>query len=436
MSEFPKSKQWYERARKSLAGGVSSQFRAGSPHPMFYERGEGAYIWDVDGNRLLDFTLSQGPLILGHSHQEVLDSMQRAMRRGQLFAGQHEEEVELAETLQRLIPSAQRVRFSSTGSEADHAAMRLARFVTGRRKIVKFEGQYHGWFDNISWNVNPKPDEMGPREKPNAVAWGGGIPQEGAEDLVILPWNDLAAVEAVFEREGGEVAAIITEPVMCNQGCIEPGPGFLEGLREICDRYDAALIFDEIITGFRIDLGGAQSYYGVTPDLSVFGKALASGMPLSALVARERFLAPVEQNAVYHAGTMNSNNLCIAAAAATLKVLERDDRAAHKRIVRLGSRLRDGLAELGARHGLPLKVQGPGPMFHAGFSARDEVRDYRDTLAYDTAGYARFSKGMLARGVRLIGRGLWYISAAHTDEHVETTLTTADAVLAEMKVGA
>lgn len=435
--QFPKSKQWFERARRSLAGGVSSQFRAATaPHPMFYERGDGAYVWDVDGNKLLDFTLSQGPLILGHSHPEVLDSIERAMRLAQLLAGQHEEEVELAETLQRLIPGAERVRFSSTGSEADHTAMRLARFVTGRPKTIKFEGHYHGWFDNISFNVNPSEEQLGPRDGSPAVPWGGGIPERSAEDLIFLPWNDLAAVKAAFERDGEQIAAVITEPVMCNQGCIEPQPNFLQGLRELCDRYGAALIFDEIITGFRLDLGGAQRHYGVTPDLSVFGKALASGTPLSALVGTERFMAPIEDNAVYHAGTMNSNNICVAAAMATVRVLERDDQAAHKRIVRLGSQLRDGLQGLGRRHGLPLKVQGPGPMFHVGFTDRSEVQEYRDTLSYDKALYGRFAQGMLERGIRLIGRGLWYVSAAHSDEHVATALESASQVLEELKTEA
>ena len=437
MSKYPQSEKWYERARKSLAGGVSSQFRAGSPpHPMFYERGEGPYIWDVDGNQLLDFTLSQGPLILGHSHPEVLEAIDSAMRRGQLFAGQHEQEVVLAETLQRLVPSAERVRFSSTGSEADHAVLRLARHVTGRSKFIKFEGQYHGWFDNVSFNVNPSADQLDTPGSPHAIPWGGGIPDSAAEAIVPLPWNDLNAVSQVLEKQGDQISAIITEPVMCNQGCIEPEPGFLPGLRELCDRYGVALIFDEIITGFRLDLGGAQRYYGVTPDLSVFGKALASGLPLSAVVGREEFMKPLEENAVFHAGTVNSNNICIAAATATVAVLERDNEEAHKHIVRLGTSLRDGLQELGERHGLPLKVQGPGAMFHMGFSDQDKISDYRDTLSYDKGLYAQFAQAMLSRNVRLIGRGLWYISAAHTEEHIDHALNVADAVLRDLAVRA
>lgn len=432
-SRYPKSLDWYRRARNSLTAGVSSQFRAASPHPFYYDRAEGACIWDVDGNKLLDFTLSQGPLILGHSHPEVLDAVQRTMRQGQLFGGQHEEEVQLAETMQRLIPSAERIRFSCTGSEAVHAALRLARYATGRQKVVKFEGHYHGWLDAISFNVNPTSDQLGAREEPPLVAWGGGIPASATEDVLVLPWNDLEAVSRLFEVRGSEIAAIITEPVMCNQGCIEPAPGFLAGLRELCDRHDVFLIFDEIITGFRLDLGGAQRKYGVTPDMAVFGKALASGMPLSALVGKERLMAPIERNEVYHAGTMNSNNLCVAAAKATVEVLERDDGAVLRRISQLGARLRDGLRELGERHHLPLLVQGPGPMFHAGFSDRSQVRDYRDTLSYDKTLYARFTEGMLASGVRIIGRGLWYVSAAHTEEHVSMALQAADGVLGELR---
>lgn len=437
MTDYPTSRRWYERARETLAAGVSSQFRAAKPHPMFYERAEGPFIWDVDGNRYLDYALSQGPMILGHSHPEVLGGINREMERGQLFAGQHAAEVELAEALARLIPSAEKVRFSSTGSEADHAVVRMARHRTGRRKVIKFEGHYHGWLDGISWSVNPPAEAAGPANEPHAVPWSGGIPQGAADDLVIVGWNDLTAVEAAFERHRGEIAAVITEPIMCNQGCIEPAPGYLRGLRELCDRHGAALIFDEIITGFRIDLGGAQAHYDVVPDLAVFGKALGSGLPISALVGGSEWFEGIEKNEVFHAGTLNSNNICIAAAVATLDALERDDRSAHQKIVALGKRLRDGLKELGAKSSLPMQVQGPGPMFHAGFlPSGGEVRSYRDVWGYDTAAYQRFARGMAARGVRLIGRGLWYVSAAHDESMIDSTLETAEAVLGEMEAEA
>jgi glutamate-1-semialdehyde 2,1-aminomutase len=427
---FATSRIWHERARRVLAGGVSSQFRAvGVFHPMHYVRAEGPRIWDADGNELLDYTLSQGPCILGHSHPELVARVQAAVARGQLYAGQHEEEVLLAEALQRLLPCAERLRFASTGSEAAQACIRLARALTGRKRIVKFDGQYHGWLDSVAFNVAPAGNTAGGPPVP----WCGGIAESAAADLICLPWNDLEAVRQAMARHGSEVAAIITEPVMCNQGCIEPAPSFLQGLREICDAHSSALIFDEIITGFRLSLGGAQAHYGVTPDLALFGKALGSGFPIAAIAGRARWMAPLEAGAAYHAGTMNGNNACVAAALATVEILERDDRAALRQITRLGSALRDGLARLGAKHGL--RVQGPGPMFHAGFSALPRATEYRHVAADDRPAYQAFCRGMLLQGVRLIERGLWYVSAAHTEADIAATLTRAETVLEAMAAG-
>ncbi len=428
---YATSRQLYQRAQRVLAGGVSSQFRAlNVPHPMFYERASGARIWDVDGNELIDFTLSQGPCILGHSHPELLARVGAALAKGQLFAGQHRDELELAETLQRLVPSAERVRFASSGSEAAHALLRLARHVTGKPKFIKFTGHYHGWLDNSSFNVAPPRDQRNDPTRP--IPWGGGIPPALAGDVVPLPWNNLALVEQALDRHGSEIGAIITEPVMCNQGCIEPAPGFLEGLRALCDRHDAALIFDEIIAGFRLDLAGGQSYYGVTPDMSLFGKALGGGLPLSALVGKERFLRPLAAGEVYHAGTLNGSNGSVAAALTVIDVLERDDRAGLRHIARIGSLLRDGLKEVAARLELPILLTGPGPMFHMGFTARVSVTEYDHVLDYDRTRYGEFCRSMLGRGVRLIERGLWYVSAAHTENDVLATLAAAESALKEL----
>lgn len=431
-ARFAASRALNERARRVLAGGVSSQFRAyTSFHPMFYQRAEGARIWDADGNELLDYTLAQGPMILGHSHPEVVARVAHAVAQGQLFAGQHVAELELAEALQRLIPGAERLRFASSGSEAAHACLRLARFVTGKPGWIKFEGHYHGWLDAVSWNVTPPAPGMNDTgDALDPVPWGGGVPDSAAADVVVLPWNDLDRVARVLERDGARIGAIITEPVMCNQGCIEPRPGFLEGLRALCDRHGVALIFDEIITGFRIAPGGAAAHYGVTPDLALFGKALGSGFPIAAITGRQRFMAPLEDGRAYHAGTLNGNNACVAAAAATLEVLTRDGAAAHAHIARLGARLRDGLAELGAAAGA--RVQGPGPMFWMGFSRLPRLHDARQVAAADKALYADFAARMLLEGVRLIERGLWYVSAAHTDDDVDRTLGAARRVLAAM----
>ena len=428
---FPVSNTLYERALKSLAGGVSSQFRAfGAPHPMFYDRAEGARIWDADGNELLDFTLSQGPCILGHSHPELVQRVTDSLSDGQLFAGQHLAELELAETLQQHLPSAERVRFSVSGSEAAHALVRLARFVTGRSKIIKFTGHYHGWLDNLSFSVNPPRDSSNAPQR--AVAWGGGIPDHLADEVIALRWNDLDLVEQTLNDRASEVAAIITEPVMCNQGCIEPLPGYLEGLRELCDRHDVALIFDEIITGFRMGLSGAQGHYGVTPDMALFGKALGAGFPLSALVGKQRFMEPLASNAVYHAGTLNANNASIAAGHAVIEVMGRDDGAGYRHLWQRGEKMRDGLAALGEAGKLDLRVQGPGPMFHMGFCARDRATSYDDVLDFDGGLYRDFCTGMLARGIRLIERGIWYISLAHSDADIDQALATAREVLEEL----
>jgi glutamate-1-semialdehyde 2,1-aminomutase len=429
---FAQSRAWHERARLVLAGGVSSQFRAfGVFHPMHYVRAAGARIWDADGNELLDYTLAQGPCILGHTHPELVCRVQAAVARAQLFAGQHEEEVLLAEALQRLIPCAERVRFASSGSEAAQACLRLARAVTGRQRILKFDGHYHGWLDSVAFNVAPPGNEAGDAPIP----WCDGIAGSAAADITCLPWNDLDAVRRVMARHGHEIAAIITEPVMCNQGCIEPAPGYLQGLREICDAHGSALIFDEIITGFRLGLGGAQAHYGVTPDLALFGKALGSGFPLAAITGRDGWMSPLEAGSAYHAGTMNGNNACIAAGLATVDVLERDDGAALRHIAALGTRLRDGLAERGAAHGLALRLQGPGPMFHMAFSALPRASEYRHVATDDRAAYQAFCRGMLMRGVRLIERGLWYVSAAHTEADIAATLAAADEVLGMIAAG-
>jgi glutamate-1-semialdehyde 2,1-aminomutase len=433
VKSYEKSRALYERACQSLAGGVSSEFRRFSqPHPLFYAGGRGSHTVDVDGNEYLDFTLSQGPLILGHSHLEVLAAVARASESGQLFAGQHLGELELAEKLQSLIPSAERVRFSLSGSEAIHAALRLARAATGRSKFLRFEGHYHGWLDNVAIGISATSEEqLGSREHPNAVRWSAGLPALVEEECLLLPWNDLALVEQTLAADHDEIAAVLTEPIMCNSGCIPPEPGFLEGLRGLCDRFGVLLIFDEVITGFRVSTGGAQQYLGVVPDLAVFGKAMASGYPISALVGHERWMRHIAAGKVIHAGTMNSGNPSVAAALATVSLLEREDIPA--RLFELGQRLRDGLHGAAQEAGLPLRVQGPGPMFHAGFTRRETVRDYRDTLYYDRALYARFVLAMQESGIRLIGRGLWYVSAAHTPDEIDHCIDVAREAFADLK---
>jgi glutamate-1-semialdehyde 2,1-aminomutase len=434
MNSYAQSKELYERASQVLAGGIASEFRRFStPYPLFYARAVGSRIWDVDGNEYLDFTLSQGPMILGHSHPAVLEAVANASQSGQLFAGQHLQELELAELLQKEIPCAELIRFSLSGSEADHAAIRVARAITGRPKFLRFEGHYHGWLDGMASGIAaPNLEALGSRENPNLIAWTQGLPPHALEETLLLPWNDLELLTKTVEAHADELAAIIMEPVMCNSGCIPPLPGFLEGARELCTKHGIALIFDEVITGFRLGSGGAQAWFGVTPDLAVFGKAMASGYPISVLAGKRDWMRPIAEGKVIHAGTMNSGNPSIAAALATVRTLL--DQKIPSALSKKGTLLMQGLGKAGEVTGHALKVQGMGAMFHVGFTKQETINDLRDTFAYDKAKYAQFVAGMQERGVRLIGRGLWYVSAAHTPAEIDHAVSTATAVLKDIPV--
>ncbi|HWK58500.1 MAG TPA: aspartate aminotransferase family protein [Parapedobacter sp.] len=425
-NRYRESARLLARAKHVLASGVSSEFRKyNHPHAIFYSHGKSSRIYDVDGNEYLDFTLSQGPLIVGHSHPHVVAAIADYSATGQLYAGQHIKEVELAEKLHELIPSAELMRFCLDGSEAVQTALRVARAKTGKQKFLRFEGHYHGWLDNVAWGIStPSADALGSREEPTVYAWSGGLAARSRDEFLAMPWNDLELVRAAVAEHHSDLAAIITEPVMCNNGCIPPADGFLQGLRAICDEYGIALIFDEVITGFRLGLSGAQGYYGVFPDLAIFAKAIASGYPISAIVGKREWMDEIASARVIHAGTMNSGNATVAAALATIEVLERDPDT-YTRMFRLGHRLMDGLRAAATETGQPLLVQGMGPMFNTAFAPLTAMRDYRDTLQADKAKLGRFIAGLHDRGIRVIGRGLWYISAVHTEEDIDEAISVA-----------
>ena len=431
-SSYEKSEKLLHRAKKVLAGGVSSEFRKYNyPHALFYSHAEGSRIHDVDGHEYLDFTLSQGPMLIGHSHPEVLQAVRAYTEKGQLYAGQHIQEVELAEKLNRLIPSAELMRFCLDGSEAVHTALRVARAKTGRPKFVRFEGHYHGWLDNVCWGIStPSLEALGSREHPNVYPWSAGLPAQSQDEAIVLPWNDLKLLQKTVDQRHNDIAAIITEPIMCNNGCVLPEKGYLSGLRNLCDQYNIALIFDEVITGFRVALGGAQAYFGVIPDLSIFAKALGSGYPISAVVGKREWMRLVEEGKVIHAGTMNSSSPTVAAALATLNILEREQ--PHERMYGYGKKLRDGLRQAALETRQNLLVQGLGPIVHTGFTPLSRVKDYRDTFAYDRDKLNKFIAGMHNHGVRVIGRGLWYISAIHTEDDIAQAIETAREVLKEI----
>ena len=317
---FTESKARMAEHARVVAGGVNSFVRAGiAPTPLVFERAEGPWLFDADGNRLIDYYLGMGPMILGHSPPAVVAAVREQVGRGILFAGQGAQEAEAARLVCDMVPCAERVRFGSSGTEMDQAAIRLARAATGRRTIVKFEGHYHGWLDNVHWSNAPGVAEAGPADAPVAVAGGKGQDPAAADGLAICVWNDLARLEARLAK--GDVAAVLMEPVMCNSGAIAPLPGYLEGVRASCTRTGTILVFDEVITGFRLGRGGAQARFGVTPDLAVFAKAIANGFPVAALAGRADLMDLFSTGGVIHGGTYTGQCVSMAAAVATLRAL-------------------------------------------------------------------------------------------------------------------
>lgn len=436
---YLRSRDLYERSKKSLAGGVSSSIRAGDkPFPLFFDRGSGSRIVDADNNEYIDYVLGRGPLILGHSHTEVLKAVRQQLSRGQIFAGQHELEIRASETIQRIVPCAELVRYSNSGSEAVHAALRLARAFTGRQKVIKFEGHYHGWLDNILFSFDPSPEAAGPPESPFTVPESSGQPQCDKTNMIVLPWNNVEALEKTVAQLGSEIAAIIMEPVMCNSGVSMPQAGYLASVRGICDRHGIVLIFDEVITGFRLSLRGAQGYFGVTPDLAIFGKAMASGFPLGCLAGRRHVMQLIAEGKVVHSGTFNSNPVTMAAALKTLELLEKDEGAILKKLQNSGQHLIEGIRSAAKDRHIPLVVQGHGSIFFVGFQAEHNgnqmvISDYRQTLATNQKLYERFVCAMLDKGVRLIPGGKWFLSGAHTEEDIERTVRAVGCCFAELE---
>lgn len=430
---FDASAAWNADAAQVIAGAVNSNVRlTGTPIPLCFTRGEGPYLFDLDGNRHVDYALGMGPTILGHAPPPVCEAVAQSLSRGQLFAGQARDEIDLAQRLVAMIPSAELVRIGMTGSEVVQAALRVSRAFTGRRKVVKFEGQYHGWFDNILISNAPEVAAPGanlplPRE---AKLESRGQIEHGAAEMLVLPWNDIAALESVIASHGADIAAILTEPAMCNTGAIAPQPGYLERMRELATEHGIVLIFDEVITGFRFALGGAQERFGVTPDLSTFAKAMAGGFPVSALVGRADIMRLFAEG-VNHSGTYNANLQSVVAAIATLDALAADDGAALKQAEESGLALMDGLRKIARDRDLPLRVEGWGTAFATFFAPADlQVRDYQEFRRADGARLQAWLAELALHGIRPTGRGTWFVSSAHDAAAVEETLEVAGRVLA------
>ena len=434
-----RSRECFARAQQSLVEGVNSPSRGAavySPGPVVLERGRGSHVWDVDGNEYVDFMMSFGALIQGHAHSRIVEVVSRAIAEGSHFAAATPAETEAAERFCRMVPSAEVVRFANTGSEATMLALRLARAHTGRTKFLKFEGHYHGWYDPYCLNGHSHPiEQIGPPENPTKIPDSEGIPSAVFDDVIVAAWNDVQMLEKILREHGHELAAVITEPIMANMGCIPPRDGYLQKLCDLAHQYGALFILDEVVTGFRYAPGGCQQLYNLKPDLSTFGKALGAGFPIGAVAGPRAILDRMRwsEHMVLHYGTFNGHRLTMNVVAANLDLLAAE--GTHRKLFAVGDAAIAGLRDLFRRHQIRAIVQGFGPMFQIYFAERDAVHDYRDYCQFvDTKKYSRFVHRLLEHGIYMTpSNGLhWIISTAHTEEDVETLLAAADQACKEL----
>ncbi len=432
LERTPTSRALFERASRSIPGGAGSSARTvgfgWAPYPPFIAEGRGSRLRDVDGNEYIDYLLGLGPMILGHRHPAVTRAVADAVSEyGTCFGLPYRLEVEASEKVVEAVPGIDQVRFTNSGSEAVGTAVRLARATTGRRLIVRFEGHYHGWQDTVYWSNHVDPDLAGPAASPRPVAAGPGVPLELADTLIVLTWNDPDSFVRLMDDRGGEVAAVITEPAVFNTGCILPLPGYLELLREKTREVGAMLIFDEVITGFRFARGGAQEWFGVTPDLTTLAKGLGGGFPVAAIGGTTDAMAMIAEGRYSHSGTYNANVVQCAAVSATMDVLAEPGLFERQRA--LGGRLADGLSGLAADAGIPATVEGLGTVFQLWFSDH-AIRNWRDAEKYtDGARFTRWFQEMLLRGVMFhpLQFENLFVSLVHTDEDIDDTLAAAEA---------
>jgi glutamate-1-semialdehyde 2,1-aminomutase len=416
-----KSKRLFKKAIQLIPGGVNSPvraFKAVGGDPLFIARAKGSKIYDVDGNEYVDYVLSWGPMIAGHSHPSVLRALESAIKKGTSFGAPTPLEVELAQRVIALYPSIEKIRMVSSGTEATMSALRVARGYTGRDKIVKFEGCYHGHADGLLVKAGSGAMTFGVPDSP-------GVPKSYAQNTLTLPFNDSDKFRDLLKREGKSIACVILEPVVGNIGCVLPKPGFLETIRKETRKYGIVLIFDEVMTGFRVSRGGAQAYYGITPDMTCLGKVIGGGMPVGAYGGRKEIMSRVApEGPVYQAGTLSGNPIAMTAGIETLKILSA--RGTYEKLEKTMEQLQEGLRDASKKAGVNTKFYRAGTMFCTYFTER-EVIDYATAKTSDTAKFARFFRGMLKRGINIAPSQFeaGFISVAHTKKDIEKTIRAA-----------
>lgn len=412
-----------------VPGGVHSNFRT----PLYFEKAAGARLWDVDGNEYIDCTVSNGACILGHGDPDVEREVIAACRRGLTVGMESELSLRVAERLKRMIPSAERVRFANTGTEAVMKALMIARGASGREKLIKMEGAYHGWFDEAQVSVHPALDVAGPPGSPTPVLETHGVRANTLDTVLVVPFNDTEALDRVLSEEADDVAAVILEPVIFNSGCILPRPGYLEEVRRLTRKHDVLLIFDEIITGFRLAPGGAQERFGVKPDLSVFAKAIANGYPLSAVVGRKDLLEITRPGGtVLYGGTYNGQHIALAAASACLEKLA--DGSPQRRLQEATTRLKNGFDRNAVAQGIDAQLLECGGQFQVYFTSQ-EIVDYRTASTTNAAQYLQFHAAVHESGIWMKASPLFHhgVTCAHTNSDLDRVTAAFDAGLARAK---
>lgn len=428
MGQFSLSEKLWNESKKTLVGGVSSSLRtAMKPVPLFIEKGIGSRVWDVSGNEYIDYIMGYGPLILGHSHPEHISAIIKQMEKGQQYGMQHEGEIELSKKIVDLVPGIDKVSFSGSGTEAVMLALRLSRAHTGKQKVVRFDGHYHGWSDNIFTSF--KSADMDSQDDSDAGT--AGQSENALKDVIILPWNDVEAFDEVMNKHGHTIAAVITEPVMCNSGCIKPAEGYLEHLRKRTIENNIVFIFDEVITGFRVGPGGAQKQLGVQPDLITMGKALSGGLQLSAVGGKEEIMNQISNNTVSHLGTLNGNAVATAAGVATLEILNKNNSELYDSLLNTSNLLISGLKEIFTEAKIPHVINSFGSVFNVMFTEEKKVTTFDQFSARDAQLYMEFAEELLKEGLAVRPNGLWYVSISHTAKDVEETLAIIKKVVNE-----